>query len=191
MMYGAFIAGVLVTVIIAAGGTAVAQDTKSVRTARWSSVAATVIPGLIGAALIASGDRGEDNSRMFAGGIVSFGGVVFGPGAGHRYADKESRFNRGALVRGLVGVVGYTSAVALSGSMDLRTQGEDTGYDDGAVFVAAVAGGVMLGHAIYDIVGVEKSVAEYNDPPTRMRVTLSPYYTLKNGGVGLQLSVLF
>ena len=89
-------------------------EKKSPRSATLWSLGATLIPTGIGFISMIGGGWNNNHTTLAIGIVSSTSGWVFGPSAGHWYAQQTSRGWRTALIRlGLLGV-GFLSAAAVA-----------------------------------------------------------------------------
>lgn len=89
------------------------QEAKSPRAATLWSLGATLIPAGIGVATASAG-RWNDNRTTLAIGLIGIGaGAIFGPSAGHWYAERHGRAWVTTSVRAAMLVLGFLAASSL------------------------------------------------------------------------------
>ncbi|MBD3404384.1 hypothetical protein GF420_15950 [candidate division GN15 bacterium] len=160
----------------------VSSAPKSTGTARFISFTATLVPGIVGGALIDGGDNQDSDDLKTAGLNISALGSYFGPGAGHRYAGNNGRFMSGAGTRLLIGLAGGVVLV----SMGYEGETEDMESSERVILFAT--GAAVFTHGMYDVVNVDKSVDAYNERVSKPTMFASPCFLPTNGTLGVQLS---
>jgi hypothetical protein len=178
----------------------VAADTTSTvtpklrNTALASSLLCTIVPIVVGGALLLRGEGSapstragiqSEHSATLTGLAIGSVGVVLGPGVGHVYARKMGKFWGGVAIRGAA--ASLTWMIALSAS-----DNSDFGAGIVTAAVALVVGGsICLVSMTHDISTVGTSVDAYNMEHGFSTVTLSPTYMAAHKAPGLLLKLTF
>lgn len=153
---------------------------KSGRTAVYWSLGATLIPCV---PVMIWGGTGMS-------GLIGVS-LLIGPSAGHFYAHQWGRGLKTAGLRLGIGVVGVFGAsfVGLIGAESFDT--EDINWEAFWV-VAGIAGGCIVGSAVYDIATAPASVRKYNESIGIMgRLNFVPRLNMKNKSYGLSVVYRF
>ncbi len=163
-----------------------AEKPKSTSTAMQMSLIWTIVPAAAGGGLVLVGAAGQtaDAGWILGGIAIGTAGLLFGPGAGHAYAERHHPMS-GAWIRGLGIVVGglYVSGAAFASSFghEVSTQG--------LVIACSISGAVILTSAIYDIATVGRSVDNYNQSRGLASLSIRPAYFAKDKALGISLSL--
>jgi hypothetical protein len=158
---------------------------KSVSTGTRVALIGTLIPSAIGAYLLAIEPGSGSDEEIIAGGAWAMG-VLIGPGLGHLYAHKSSRFLSGAGTRLAVGAVGL---IPLSVAI-----GTNTNSDKGKTVVMAglAVGAAALAYLMHkDIRNTSRSVNDYNAKQARAGTHLKPFAGLGRHGMQAGLTLTF
>lgn len=163
---------------------------RSEATATLLSVTGTVVPSVLGIALMNSASAsGEDGSP---GALLLLYGMYFGPATGYWYGGVSNQAWKGVGIRlGIsLATVGLTTAICSGGGCDIF------GGDDGAWTAVTIVGIAALGATVYslvhDIAGVGDDVRRRNAaiaaarhaPRLALAPTLSPAHGGSLGFVG-------
>jgi len=114
----------------------------------------------------------ENNTAKTIGGILGLYGVIIGPSTGNFYANDYPRGFAGAGVR----VIG--AFLMADGTSELfgREFADALGVDDRDVSLTdtkiLIGEALILGSMIYNILSVDKSVAEYNNSSRRFAINV-------------------
>jgi hypothetical protein len=161
---------------------------KSKRAALTRSLLCTLVPVAVGGALVLHGSYGDQNDKAaaLAGFAIGSGGIVFGPGMGHAYAERKGRFWNGVAIRGATSAL--TAIISFSISENSFSMSEGIAKSS---MPLAVGGSICLVSAICDIATVGDSVDENNKKHGFSSLTLRPTYIAAHKAPGLLLSITF
>jgi len=90
------------------------KERKSPATATWWSLGSTLIPTGAGFILMEAGGWNDNMTTLTTGLIAISGGWIFGPSAGHWYAEQSSRAWKTALIRAVAFGVGFFSGLIVA-----------------------------------------------------------------------------
>ena len=186
------IVSAVLIIVVGFGSPASAQtgppdSAKSTSAAVQYSVMGTLIPAALGGYLVIKGAQGMGaNEGQVALGIgIGSLGLIFGPGFGHAYAERE-RPQKGVWTR--------VAGVAIAG-LGLASMGmaDSFGNDSPAAvyLLMAAGGGLYLYGAIRDIADLDESVDRYNRRHGYTQVRLAPAYFVQSDAVGMAVSIEF
>lgn len=120
--------------------------------------------------------------------ILSLSGFVFGPSAGHFYAEDHTRGEKSIGLR--LAIVGVGTAGSLTTFL-FSTQEKDS-REKTAISIAVASGICILGSAAYDIFTCPQSVEKHNQSIRNQGgLYFSPEIDIKNESYGLSLSYRF
>lgn len=152
---------------------------KSKTAAVMWSVGATIIPSALGILLTWS-DEGASDWRTPCGWTMIIGGPIIGPSAGHFYAEQWFHGVKTAGARLALGGTGCISSIVLAILIVKGVDPED--LDEWAI--SAIPTGLaciaVIGHGVYDIITVPRSVRKYNE-----KLQLGPEINLKEKRYGI------
>ncbi len=190
-----YIVGVVMAVLVChsvmaqqASSPSVTAQSKSPSTALQMSLIWTIVPAVAGGGLVLVGAAGEDaDAGWIIGGIaIGTAGLLFGPGAGHAYAERHHPMS-GAWIRGLGIAVGglYAAGAGFAASFG---HGVST---EGIVAVCGASGLIILCSVAYDIGTVGRSVDDYNRAHGLSSLSIRPAYFSADKALGISLSISF
>jgi hypothetical protein len=158
------------------------------------SLAYTLVPAALGGALMLHGQRisplafhkggsKTNDDETLLGLAIGSMGIVFGPGTGHLYAHRWSKYQMGTGIR----VAGGALIIAGIASFDPWSGSGGFGFAP----LLILGSTVVVSSAIFDIATVGDSVEEYNEESGFGRLSLRPVLIAPYDAPGLVLTLTF
>lgn len=148
------------------------QGPKSEHVALALSLIGTALPLYVGAT--------EQN------GLATVLGAFVGPSLGYFYAGRVGRGIGGVALR--FGVIALAGLGALAACGSILWGCDNPTLSNGIVLAGGVA---LLASAIYDVVGGQRAVRQWNAAHAEQRVTLTPHVDAARRAVGVKLRIAF